>query len=163
MCIRDSGSRLALTRCGCLNLLGAVLGSQSLPYIVWVRCQFELGKPGQRLLRRLAAHLLAWAQPDTHRRPVGLAKQPAAVVWRKLNAAHSGRLAVGHARDRRGNRRGDAAGAAAHSAIEGHGASIRRCRRPLTRSQAMRPSGPRRNSPRVSLYGSSRITARSSA
>lgn len=58
-----------------------------------------------------AAHLRLWFQSCTDARATRRSENCAAVVVRKLYAASAGRFAVWHARNRRANRQGDAAGA----------------------------------------------------
>lgn len=79
---------------------------------------FQLGQPGQRLSRVVAAHLWLWPQPHADYRSLRPAKQPAAIVGRQLNAAHPGRFARRHAGDGAADRRRDTARAAARATIE---------------------------------------------
>src|SRR5436309_7147531 len=76
----------------------------------------EEGEIEERLLAAFAAHLGRGAQADADGGALRPAEEQAAVVVAQLDAAHAGRLAVRHARDRRGDRGGDAAGAAADPA-----------------------------------------------
>lgn len=64
-----------------------------------------------------AAHLYRRRKPTANSGPAGLTKNPAALLVIKLDAAHAGRLAMGHARNRRADGRRDAAGAAARSTV----------------------------------------------
>ena len=79
-----------------------------------------------RVRRAIAAHLGRGRQAAAHRRPRGLAKDPAALVGAELCAAHAGGLAVRHAGNGAGDGRRRAASAAAgaasqHSTAVSHG------------------------------------------
>jgi hypothetical protein len=67
-----------------------------------------------------AAHRRRRSQTRTHRRPLGLAEQRAAVAIIELDARHAGRLAERHAGNRRGDRGRDAAGTAPGATGEFH-------------------------------------------
>jgi len=56
----------------------------------------------------------------SHRRPFGLAEQVAEVVDSQVQAALASRLAIGHARHRGGDGRGDAAGTTALTTVHGY-------------------------------------------
>lgn len=84
----------------------------------WCRQPFQFAQPRNRMRTVSAAHFDRRLQPAAKRRSFRLAKNAAQVVVRQLHAAHTGRLAIWHARNRAGDRRRGAAGAAAATAGE---------------------------------------------
>jgi len=67
------------------------------------------------------AHVQGWLQACAKCGPFGFSKDPAALVFAKLNASDAGRFSIRHAWYRAGNRWGGAAGAAVGAAIHaGH-------------------------------------------
>src|SRR5450755_5035442 len=71
------------------------------------RRPFERNQVGHSIPPRMAAHLLRGPQSAAHRRALRPAEQPTAIIVRKLHAAHTRRLPIRHARNRRRNRRRD--------------------------------------------------------
>lgn len=71
-----------------------------------------------------SAHLMGRLQAAAEGGALGAAEDATAHVGVELHAGHAGRLAVGHARDRAGDGRGDATCAATRAAGRGgHGGS----------------------------------------
>ena len=89
--------------------------------VVRRRQPFQLGQPANRVFAAVAAHVLGWLQAAAKRGPFRPAKDLAAVVVSQLYAAHARGFSIRHARNRAGDGRCGAAGAAGRTACQGGG------------------------------------------
>ena len=83
--------------------------------------RFQRRQAGKCIASVDAAHVRGRSQRGAERRALGPAEQLATQVIVQLHAGDAGRLAMRHSRDRRSNRRGDAAGGATGAAGQGVG------------------------------------------
>ena len=83
------------------------------------RFAFERLDGCDRVLAARSAHRGQWTQAPADLGTLRLSEDRAAIVVCELHAAHAGRLAVRHARDRRADRGRDAAGAATGATFHG--------------------------------------------
>ena len=79
--------------------------------------QFELRQVPHRVFLPVSTHLHRRHQLQAHCRPARQSKDPAAIRVIELDAAHTGRLASGHAGNRGADRRRRATGATAGTAV----------------------------------------------
>lgn len=100
------------------------------------RVFFQPSEAAQCVLTRFAAHLDSRFERNADERPLRTAEQAAAFVLIELNAPNACRLAVRHARNRTGDRRRRATGAASLAAL--HSRSVRYLRAECQRQASLR-------------------------
>jgi hypothetical protein len=84
---------------------------------------FEHLQVGHRLREARTAHLQRGLEPPAHGRSFGTAEQAAPVVRAQVQATQTRPFPRRHSGDRRGHRRSDAAGSAAHPALHRRGSA----------------------------------------
>jgi hypothetical protein len=84
-----------VSRCFGMNFVMRIIFSSRSCYLL------EPGEVSEGVIVGCAAHLKRGTQVVAHGRPIGLAKDQAAVVISQLYAVHAGRFAIWHARDGR--------------------------------------------------------------
>ena len=112
--------------------------------ILWRGRLLQCVQPADCVFPIGAAHLDRRLQARTACRALRAAKDQAAVVLCKLDAPDAGRLATGHARNRAGHGRGDAARAAIVTTVHGISLVAHRHALGLARGFALEIAGHRR-------------------